>query len=65
MRKEIEAGRQVYIVYPLVEESEKLDLQDAIKASQTLQQKEFPNKKIGLLHGRMKSGEKTIGYGPF
>ena len=58
VRKEIEAGRQVFIVYPLVEESEKLDLQDAIKAAQTLQQKEFPNQKIGLLHGRMKSGEK-------
>ena len=58
LRKEIEAGRQVYIVYPLVEESEKLDLQDAIKAAQILQKKEFPNKNIGLLHGRMKSGEK-------
>ena len=58
LRKEIEAGRQVYIVYPLVEESEKLDLQDAIKAAQKLQQKEFPTQKIGLLHGRMKSEEK-------
>ena len=58
LRKEIEAGRQVYIVYPLVEESEKLDLQDAIKAAKKLQQKEFPTRKIGLLHGRMKSEEK-------
>ncbi|UCE63616.1 MAG: ATP-dependent DNA helicase RecG [Nitrospirota bacterium] len=58
LRREVEAGRQGYIVYPLVEQSEKLDLQAAIQAAERLQQDEFPTKRIGLLHGRMKSKEK-------
>ena len=58
LRQEVEAGRQGYIVYPLVEQSEKLDLQAAIQAAERLQQDEFPTKRIGLLHGRMKSKEK-------
>ena len=58
LRREVEAGRQGYIVYPLVEQSEKLDLQAAIQAAERLQQEEFPTKRIGLLHGRMKSKEK-------
>ena len=58
LRKEVEAGRQAYVVYPLVEQSEKLDLQDAIQAAEQLQTREFPTKNVGLLHGRMKSKEK-------
>ena len=58
LRKEVEAGRQGYIVYPLVEQSEKLDLQAAIQAAERLQTDEFPTKRVGLLHGRMKSKEK-------
>ena len=58
VRKEVRAGRQAYIVYPLVEPSEKMDLQAAVKAAEQLQQEEFPELKIGLLHGRMKSKEK-------
>jgi ATP-dependent DNA helicase RecG len=57
MSREIAQGRQVYVVLPLVEESEKLDLKSAIDEHQNLQAV-FPNFKIGLLHGRMTSAEK-------
>jgi ATP-dependent DNA helicase RecG len=50
-------GRQVYVVYPLVEESEKLDLLAATQMAENLSRK-FPDLRIGLLHGRMKSVEK-------
>ena len=59
VRKEINKGRQAYIVYPLVEESEKLDLEAAILAAERLQTEEFPTWKLELLHGRMKSNEKA------
>jgi ATP-dependent DNA helicase RecG len=56
--REISLGRQVYIVYPLVEESEKLDLKAATAMFEELRDKVFPNYKIGLLHGKMKTDEK-------
>ena len=59
VRKEVNKGRQAYIVYPLVEESEKLDLEAAILAAERLQTEEFPTWNLGLLHGRMKSNEKA------
>ena len=55
---EMRAGRQIYIVYPLVEESEKLDLLDATRMAEHLQTTVFPNFRIGLLHGKMKPQEK-------
>ena len=55
--REIESGRQVYVVYPLVEESEKLDLKAATKMFEELR-KIFPKYKVGLVHGRMKATEK-------
>jgi ATP-dependent DNA helicase RecG len=58
MRREIASGRQVYVVLPLVDESEKLDLKSAIEEHQTLQNEVFPDFKVGLLHGRMTSAEK-------
>jgi len=54
----IRQGRQVYIVYPLVEESEKLDLLNATQMAEHLQTTVFPNFRIGLVHGRMKQEEK-------
>jgi ATP-dependent DNA helicase RecG len=54
----IRQGRQVYLVYPLVEESEKLDLLNATQMAEHLQQSVFPNFRIGLIHGRMKQEEK-------
>jgi ATP-dependent DNA helicase RecG len=58
VEEEVRKGRQAFIVYPLVEESEKLDLRDATRMAQHLQKEVFPDFRIGLLHGRMKSDEK-------
>ncbi|MBX7114799.1 MAG: ATP-dependent DNA helicase RecG [Myxococcaceae bacterium] len=54
---ELKAGHQVYVVYPLVEESEKMDLADATKGVATWTER-FPTARVGLLHGRMKNAEK-------
>ena len=58
VEEEVRKGCQVFIVYPLVEESEKLDLKDATQMAEELQREVFPEFRIGLLHGRMKSDEK-------
>ena len=58
MKREIAQGRQIYIVLPLVEESEKLDLKSAVDEHERLQSKVFPNFRVGLLHGRMSSADK-------
>ncbi|HYG10672.1 MAG TPA: ATP-dependent DNA helicase RecG [Pyrinomonadaceae bacterium] len=58
VEREIRAGRQAYIVYPLVEESEKMDLKDATRMFEHLRDRVFPTFQIGLLHGKMKSAEK-------
>ena len=58
VRDQIKIGRQAYIVYPIIEESEKLDLRNATEMYENLRQEIFPEFKIGLLHGRMKSAEK-------
>lgn len=58
VRDELRAGRQAYVVYPLVAESEKLDLQAAMQAAERMQREEFPNFRVGLLHGRMRTQEK-------
>ncbi|MFM9157019.1 MAG: ATP-dependent DNA helicase RecG [Dolichospermum sp.] len=58
IRREVAQGRQVYVVLPLVEESEKLDLRSAVEEHQKLQESVFPDFQVGLLHGRMTSAEK-------
>ena len=58
VEEEVKKGRQVFVVYPLVEESEKLDLRDATRMAEHLQKDVFPAFRIGLLHGRMRSDEK-------
>lgn len=58
IREEVRKGRQAYIVYPLVEESEKIDLKAAKESYEHLKSEIFPDFKVGLLHGRMKSDEK-------
>jgi ATP-dependent DNA helicase RecG len=65
IRREIAQGRQVYVVLPLVEESEKLDLKSAIEEHQELQEKVFPEFKVGLLHGRLTSAEKDEAISQF
>jgi len=56
--REVRAGRQVYVVYPLVEESEKMDLKDATQRYEYLRDKVFPKSSVGLVHGRMKTADK-------
>lgn len=58
IREQVRKGRQAYIVYPLIEESEKLDLQAAIQGYEYLKQKVFPEFEVDLLHGAMSTAEK-------
>ena len=58
IEREIDRGRQIYVVYSLIEESEKLDLKAATIMFEELRDKVFPKRRVGLLHGKMKSGEK-------
>ncbi|MGI5891762.1 MAG: ATP-dependent DNA helicase RecG [Bacillota bacterium] len=59
LEKEMQVGRQVFIVCPLVEESEKMDLQSAVELADLLQNKIFRHRRIALMHGRMKAAEKA------
>jgi ATP-dependent DNA helicase RecG len=54
VREQLEAGRQAYVIYPLVEESEKIDLKSATAMADHLQRDVFPLFRVALLHGRMK-----------
>jgi ATP-dependent DNA helicase RecG len=54
MEKELQAGRQVYVVCPLVETSEKVDLKAACETEATLRTITFAHRRVGLLHGKMK-----------
>lgn len=56
--REVKAGRQVYVVYPLVEESEKMDLKDATRRYEYLRDTVFPKFSVGLMHGKMKAAAK-------
>ena len=65
IRQQLHQGRQVYIVYPLVEESEKRDfLKDAVSEFENLK-KAFPEFSLGLIHGKLKSLEKESIMGAF
>ncbi len=59
VRKEVNEGRQAYIVYPLVEESEKLNLEAVMQAAERLRSTEFVGMHVGIIHGRMKSDERA------
>jgi ATP-dependent DNA helicase RecG len=58
VRRQLEEGRQAYVVYPLIEESEKVDLRAATEMADDLQQEVFPAYRVALLHGRMKQDAK-------
>ncbi len=58
IKRQVDAGRQAYIVAPLIEESESLELDSAIKIFEELKKTNFSGYDIGLLHGKMNSGEK-------
>lgn len=58
MREQVAQGRQVYVVCPLIEESEKVDLRAAQETFNHLSQEVFSDLRVGLLHGRLKSADK-------
>ena len=57
LRQQIDQGRQVYVVYPLIKENEKLDLQDLQNGFNELCEA-FPNYRISMVHGQMKAADK-------
>lgn len=59
LRKQIEAGRQVYVVYPLIKENEKMDLQDLENGFNELCEA-FPQYKISMVHGQMRAADKDL-----
>ena len=58
VRTELDAGRQAYVIYPLVEESDKVDVKAATEGADHLAQEVFQAYRVGLLHGRMKADGK-------
>lgn len=58
INEQVDAGRQAYVIFPLVEESDKVDLKAATEMADHLAQDVFPSLRIGLLHGRMKGDAK-------
>jgi ATP-dependent DNA helicase RecG len=62
VRREVAAGRQAYVVYPVIEQSKSVEAQRSLKAAmveyERLQKVVFPKLRVGLLHGRMRSDEK-------
>jgi ATP-dependent DNA helicase RecG len=58
IRRKVKRGEQAYVVYPVIEESEKLDLKPAVRMYEHLARNIFPEFRVGLLHGRLKSEEK-------
>jgi ATP-dependent DNA helicase RecG len=65
IRRQIDTGRQAYVIYPLVEESEKVDLKAATEMADHLAQDIFPSYRVALLHGRMKQDAKERVMGAF
>ncbi|MBQ0023759.1 MAG: ATP-dependent DNA helicase RecG [Prevotellaceae bacterium] len=59
MRRELSIGRQVYIVYPLIKETEKMDMKDLEQGFEEIS-KAFPMYKVGKVHGKMKPAEKDV-----
>jgi ATP-dependent DNA helicase RecG len=58
LRGQLNDGKQAFIIYPLIEESEKIDARAAVDDYETLSKEVFPNRKLGLLHGKMRPAEK-------
>ncbi len=65
IKSQLEEGRQAFIIYPLVEESEKVDAKAAVEEHERLQTEVFPEYKVGLLHGRLRPDEKEEVMGRF
>jgi ATP-dependent DNA helicase RecG len=58
VRKQVEAGRQAYVVYPVIEENETTELKAALKMYKEMTSRIFPDLRIGLLHGKLEAGLK-------
>jgi len=58
IRKKVEEGRQAFVICPLVEESESIEAKAAVQEYERLSRDEFPDLRLGLLHGRMPASEK-------
>jgi ATP-dependent DNA helicase RecG len=65
VKREVEAGRQVYVVYPLIEESETQSMKAAQKMHEHLSQIVFPDLRVGLLHGKLSQDEKESAMDSF
>jgi ATP-dependent DNA helicase RecG len=65
MRRELDGGRQAYVIYPLVEESAKVDLRAATEMADHLANDVFPECRVALLHGRLKQDAKDRVMGAF
>jgi len=65
IRRQLDEGRQAYVIYPLVEESAKVDLKAATEMADHLAQDVFPAYRVGLLHGKMKQDGKDRVMGAF
>jgi ATP-dependent DNA helicase RecG len=65
IREQVALGQRAYVVLPLVEESEKLDLRSAVDVHRQLSQEVFPELAVGLLHGRMASADKQAAIAAF
>jgi len=65
LKKQITLGRQAYVVYPVIEESETLAMKAAQKMYQHLSQLVFPDLEVGLLHGRMPAADKEVAMDRF
>jgi ATP-dependent DNA helicase RecG len=65
VREQVALGQRGYVVLPLVEESEKLDLRSAVEVHRQLAEEEFPDLAVGLLHGRLSSEQKQRAIGAF
>ncbi|MDA0716673.1 MAG: ATP-dependent DNA helicase RecG [Cyanobacteria bacterium] len=65
IREQVALGQRAYVVLPLVEESEKLELRSAVEVHRELNEHEFPDLAVGLLHGRLSSADKQAAISAF
>jgi ATP-dependent DNA helicase RecG len=65
VRAQVDKGRQAFVICPLVEESENIETKSAVEEHKRLQDRVFPDLRLGLLHGRLKSDEKEAVMGQF
>jgi ATP-dependent DNA helicase RecG len=64
VRREVDAGRQAFVVYPLVEESDKVGLLDAVSGAEAWR-RALPGRRVGLVHGKMRAAERDASMAAF